>query len=79
MNLSRSATFAYDLAKQPDGYLVFYDEVIETLRDHGLVTTKEVGDGFVIAKAVPEPLPAAPPGYRRWGLHFRPVERGASL
>lgn len=51
----RSATFALDLAKQPDGYLAPSSDVIDELRNAGLVTTQNVGDGFMIVRAIVKP------------------------
>lgn len=45
-----------ELSRRFDGYMVQLDEVIVRLRDAGLITTKYVGDGYVIARAVPAPL-----------------------
>jgi hypothetical protein len=53
--LSRSATFALDLAKQRDGYLAPSSDVIDELRNAGLVMTQDIGDGFMIVKAIPRP------------------------
>ena len=53
--LSHSAAFALDLAKQPDGYLVHGSDVIDELRNAGLVRTQNVGDGFMIVKASHKP------------------------
>lgn len=70
--LDRSATFALDLARQPDGFLAPYSEVIDELRYAGLVTTKDVGNGFAIVKAVAQPTPglARRANNGRW---YRPV------
>lgn len=53
--LHRSATFALELARQPDGYLTACGDVVDELRDAGLITAKPAGDGFVIIKAALEP------------------------
>jgi hypothetical protein len=53
--LSRSAAFALDLAKQPDGYLAPSSDAIDELRNAGLVMTQDVGDGFMIVRAVRKP------------------------
>jgi hypothetical protein len=53
--LMHSATFALDLAKQRHGYLALGSEAITELRNAGLVTTQNIGDGYMIVKAVPEP------------------------
>lgn len=64
--LSRCAAYALDLARARDGYLVLDSEMIDELRDAGLVRVKHVGGGFVIVKAMPAPAPSrrAPDG--RW-------------
>ena len=54
------ATTILDLARRPDGYLVALGEDIISLREAGLVTITLVGGGFVIVRAVPEPI-ATPP------------------
>lgn len=53
--LSRSATFVLDLAKKPDGYLAPGSEVIDELRNAGLVMTQNIGDGFMLVKAIQKP------------------------
>jgi hypothetical protein len=59
-------TFIFALARRPDGYLAQLDDAIIELRHAGLITTKYIGDGFVIARTVPAVMPArrAPSG--RW-------------
>jgi hypothetical protein len=64
--IHQSATFALDLARQPEGYLCAWSEVIEELRDQGLVTVHEVGDGFVIIRTVPPPKPPESDRVGRW-------------
>lgn len=54
-NLSRRADFVLDLARQPDGYLALGSELIDRLRARGLVTTQNIGDGFMIVKAIQKP------------------------
>ncbi len=46
-------TFALDLAQRNDGYLVSSNDtsIIELCRD-GLITTRDVGGGYLIARAV---------------------------
>jgi hypothetical protein len=56
-DLFRSATFALDLSRQADGYLAPSSEVIDELRNAGLVTTQNVGDGFMIVRAVVKRAP----------------------
>lgn len=51
-SLSQSAAFALDLAKQRDGYLAPSSDVIDELRREGLVTTQNIGDGFMIVRAI---------------------------
>jgi hypothetical protein len=53
--LEQSVAFVLDLAKQPDGFLAQSSEVIDELRRSGLVSTQNVGDGFVIVKAIVRP------------------------
>ena len=53
--LSQSADFVLDLARQPDGYLAPSSELIDELRNQGLVTTHNIGDGFMIVKAIQKP------------------------
>jgi hypothetical protein len=53
--LSHSTSFVLDLARQPDGYLAPSSDVIDELRNAGLVMTQNVGDGFVIVKAIRKP------------------------
>lgn len=50
--LSQPAIVALDLARRPDGYLAPSSDVINELRNAGLVTTQNVGDGFMIVKAI---------------------------
>jgi hypothetical protein len=54
-SLSQSAGFALDLAKRRDGYLALGSEAIDELRNAGLVTTQNIGDGFMIVRAIVKP------------------------
>lgn len=74
-DLCRSTAFALDLAKQPDGYLAPSSEVIDQLRNAGLVMTQNVGDGFMIVKAIVKPT-LRRAGNGRWVL--RPEERASA-
>jgi hypothetical protein len=53
--LSQSAAFVLDLAKRRGGYLAPSSEVIDELRRQGLVTTQNIGDGFMIVRAIVKP------------------------
>jgi len=53
--LSRAAAFALDLAGERDGLLAAESAAIEELVRDGLVTTRSIGDGFVIVKAIQRP------------------------
>lgn len=55
--LSHSAAIALDLAGRHDGYLAPGSDVIDELRREGLVTTQNVGDGFMLVRAVRRPQP----------------------
>lgn len=54
-SLSKDAAFALDLAKERDGYLAPASDVIDELRRQGLVTTQNIGDGFMIVRAIVRP------------------------
>lgn len=71
--LSHSATFALDLARQHHGYLALGSEAITELRNAGLVTTQNIGDGYMIVKAVAQPA-LRRIGSGRWIWRF-PAER----
>lgn len=48
------AAYALELSRRNDGYLVlgYNNPTIEALRGAGLITTKDAGDGCLIARAV---------------------------
>jgi hypothetical protein len=66
MTLSQSAISALDLARRPLGYLCAITDVIDELRISGLVTTKDIGDGFIIIRAVHFPVAHHRGWYGRW-------------